>query len=1438
MSTVKPKAKPRAAKPKAPAPDATPDAPTVKPKAPAVKPKANARVSPAKPKTTTKSQVDLTDEAKSIRIKSIGEASRDESMWVGSHDVADHTIYIIDRDGLQPRFIKSTINISAACMKCPDEIIVNAADQFNRSCNYTEEQGGPVRKVAIDYDEKTGTISVTNDGQGFPICPAEQLKDYDPATMKGKYSVELLITREHAGTNSGPDGQFNGGIHGIGLKAVIAHTSRTVIETVNARSKMYYRQEFLDGMRVVVPPKVIDLTDAAATEELTFEQMQPHTSFIMDLDYSNLCKGTTTWFDAENSQIYARYLETRCYQLAAYFSSLEYRYRNDGVRIDYGHTPQVLFNGKLIRVRNLRDFAMMFPLSGGHFIRWTSSDMTYAVPWHLYIGLRREESSNSVCETVSFINSVYLSEGGSHTNMLLNKLKKGLAPYVTKALAPARPKKDAPPPKEISVEQMKSLERLIFLVDSRQAPHKGFESQSKGKLTVGRDTLNEMIRTYDFSTTDLDAIWNLVGPRYLEMLNGKSEGEKIVEEISTPTRANPHRIPDFECSELFGPKHAEHLMIFACEGKSASIPVKYMLNSRHCPITRKHSSIFTGRGVPIGSLKRAEEIEPAHPVLGVRYRPSAKVVSNRVYTHLMMATNLNYGYHYFYEPELEADRDPGLAKTNPERFALIQELRRQGDIQWATLNVNMLVLAADQDVDGQGQICPQYANWVQTFWPQLLRRPVGPGGRFRFLNRLETPIIRAFPKRAALGAVLEFHSEEMFDTWAKKHYPLEVTANQPNVEIDAEAIEHDYKMKYYKGLGGHGQDELNHMAKSLLSHIIAIAHSDQDREAARIMYGKGTADRKRVLSDHTIISYNPSLLGKKMVLFSEMLMRETKLFQIDTCNRKLPSPIDGMVDSQRKVLAGARLALSRGQEVLVYELTADVVKKEKYKHGNDPLNAAITMMAQNFVGSNNIPHLLAISYAFGSRTLGRDVTGSPRYIYLTYNKVMDLMFPAIDDLLLEYNKEEGTIVEPKYYVPVLPMSILTTYTTTAAGWKISSWARDFYTVVNNVRRMITFDYPSRGGAPMSMLGKPWLWEEMRCVVGKLLTGKVMGEVCLGKYTLDREREELHITQLPLKVWSGIWRRDILGLKKDQLKKEVAAITEAKGKSGKAKAKAKAKPKSKKKKDDFDLDEEAKGDSAKHDKEDKVRFGAKGLVESVFDKTSDDTDGTELFVKLKRGALAQIEEMADPDSFMDPIEQYLELRMQMTTDLNMQDENGFVHSFNNYEEILGYWFTRRKALYIERINRSRVLMKLRVQYYENVLRYIEADGQANKEFNIDGKEDAERESILTKHEFTKFYTTPLFEPTKATGEVLRELVLGTKASYDYIGNLKKSDYWASGIASLRKKLADSKATLKEAEQLTWQTVWNQEIDKVVAAVENGVKRRWSPRDKKVTYAVAP
>jgi hypothetical protein len=587
-----------------------------------------------------------------------------------------------------------------------------------------------------------------------------------------------------------------------------------------------------------------------------------------------------------------------------------------------------------------------------------------------------------------------------------------------------------------------------------------------------------------------------------------------------------------------------------------------------------------------------------------------------------------------------------------------------------------------------------------------------------------------------------------------------------------------------------------------------------------------------------------------------MLLRETTLFQMDFCYRKLPSPIDGLIESQRKVLAGARMALDRGHEILVFQMTGKIADKMHYKHGDMAMNKTITMMAQVFPGANFVPILLPISNAFGNRRLGRDVVGQPRYIYLTYNhKVMELMFPRIDDLLLEHNKEEGTLVEPKYYVPVLPMALLTTYTTTSAGWKIDSWARDLHAVVNNVRRMILFNYPESAGKPISMTGKPWLYEGMRCEVGRSGGGKVTSEICLGEYEYDMANSTVTITQMPLKLWSSVWRDGVMGIK--EAEKEAKAL-----KSKKAAAKPNAKPKAPakgkkpaakkapakaKKVAKSDLESDSSDDDGKPKERDdpKIRTRMKTLVEAAYDKTDDmNSYRTNVQVKLKPGAKDLIDAAyqrkcaeLERELHTDSIETYLELSTQMMTNINMMQENGFVRSFKNYEEVLEYWYLKRRDLYIERLARIRVLMELRVRYYDNLLRYIAEDSRKDKKFNIDQLDDEPRYKTLEEAKFEKFYRTPLFDPIKVSAEGLRKLVLGPKASYDYIDNATSYDKGAKGTAAIQKKRDEAAATLADAIKDTWQNLWEREINAVVAAIEQGIKQRWEPSSEKHVFADA-
>ena len=80
-------------------------------------------------------------------------------------------------------------------------------------------------------------------------------------------------------------------------------------------------------------------------------------------------------------------------------------------------------------------------------------------------------------------------------------------------------------------------------------------------------------------------------------------------------------------------------------------------------------------------------------------------------------------------------------------------------------------------------------------------------------------------------------------------------------------------------------------------------------------------------------------------------------------------------------------------------------------------------MAQNFVGSNNI-NLLMPNGQFGTRIMGGSDAASPRYIHTQLNPITDHIYPKEDFPLLSYIDDDGTIVEPRWYCPIIPMVLV------------------------------------------------------------------------------------------------------------------------------------------------------------------------------------------------------------------------------------------------------------------------------------------------------------------------------------------------------------------------------------------------------------------------------
>jgi hypothetical protein len=152
---------------------------------------------------------------------------------------------------------------------------------------------------------------------------------------------------------------------------------------------------------------------------------------------------------------------------------------------------------------------------------------------------------------------------------------------------------------------------------------------------------------------------------------------------------------------------------------------------------------------------------------------------------------------------------------------------------------------------------------------------------------------------------------------------------------------------------------------------------------------------------------------------SRHLQIETKLYQLDNIQRKIIHNIDGLNPSRRKCLAGARLKFrNKNDPIKIFQLGGYITEQMHYHHGDASLNKTLIGMAQSFVGANTYP-LIKEKGQFGTRNMGGDDHGSPRYINANLNKTLVFaLFPAEDDYILKYKFEDGHRAEPEYFVPL------------------------------------------------------------------------------------------------------------------------------------------------------------------------------------------------------------------------------------------------------------------------------------------------------------------------------------------------------------------------------------------------------------------------------------
>jgi DNA topoisomerase-2 len=137
--------------------------------------------------------------------------------------------------------------------------------------------------------------------------------------------------------------------------------------------------------------------------------------------------------------------------------------------------------------------------------------------------------------------------------------------------------------------------------------------------------------------------------------------------------------------------------------------------------------------------------------------------------------------------------------------------------------------------------------------------------------------------------------------------------------------------------------------------------------------------------------------------------------------RSIPLLFDGLKPSQRKAVYGVQLRGENASEIQVERLAAQVAASTDYHHGTGSMESTIVGMANNYAGTNNM-NIFEPSGQFGSR-LTREAA-SPRYIFTKFSPYFRQLFKKEDDGILEHILVDGEKIEPKFFMPILPMVLV------------------------------------------------------------------------------------------------------------------------------------------------------------------------------------------------------------------------------------------------------------------------------------------------------------------------------------------------------------------------------------------------------------------------------
>lgn len=416
---------------------------------------------------------------------------------------------------------------------------------LSNSLDESKRKGTKLTTIKVDINKYEGTISVYDNG-GIPVELMEGTKEYIPS---------ICFSKLRAGSNfDDTENRTWVGTNGIGSCATNIMSTLFEVETADGKNKFseYWTDNMKKHSHVKVCKTIQHYTRVTYTPELSRFGMS----------------------EIDNDTI--KLIEKRVYEAAGCNPNLN-----------------VYFNGKKIQINSFKDYCEMYLQDGNVLIYDENKD------WQVGVSV----SPSGSFQQVSYVNSVYTYDAGTHVDMILNQITPYLRERINKKY-----KTDILPGQ---------IKNHIFLFINSTVYRPAFSSQTKEKLITDIKNFGT-----EFKLTDkfLKQVYNSeITNSITDWLDQKKQADEKKAEREANKSLSKIKVNNYIDCKWSGTNKKDKCRLVLTEGLSAMCAFRKFRNPQvDCGLSLRGKSLNV-RDLPKSRVIENEEIKSVMSIMGLKF---------------------------------------------------------------------------------------------------------------------------------------------------------------------------------------------------------------------------------------------------------------------------------------------------------------------------------------------------------------------------------------------------------------------------------------------------------------------------------------------------------------------------------------------------------------------------------------------------------------------------------------------------------------------------------------------------------------------------------------------------------------------------------------------------------------------------------------------------